>query len=172
MKGHTLILILCALFLPAAFAQEDRKSAGIAHSGIPPAPLANVRVTAGARHAVFKFEGSPNAAPRVMVVNGPLRKMPDGSLMFDGPPLHLKAVRNSLVNAAGRVEFIAASNVHRDPQASDQWLTIVPGAQYHYFIFEKSSAQTLEGSFTTPDLDDPADEALQPELPDPPLPGH
>lgn len=168
MKARTL-LILPVLWLVSAAALAQQEPGGRTTPHIAWIPFTQIRVTVGPRNVVFTFEGPPNAAPRVMIVNGPLRPAPGGALMFDGPPLHLKAVKKSGVNSEGLVEYIASSELHRDPQASDQWLTLVPASQYYYFIFERGSRETQEGRFTTEAaLDPPVDSNPQLERADPP----
>jgi hypothetical protein len=149
---------------------EQWQPVGNTTSNISAVRFIRLRVTPGTRNVVFTFEGPPDAAPRVMVVNGPLQKLPGGTYRSEGAPLPLKAVRNSDIRNSGLVQFIAASDQHHDPQASDEWLTMGPGKHYHYFIFEKGSTSRQEGTFTTLAEFSPAVEAtLQPERADPPV---
>lgn len=109
-----------------------------------------IRVNPSPRGVEFRFDGPADSNPRLMVANGPLTVLPSGNRSSEGAPLHLKAVKTSSTNPSGVAEFLATSERHRDVQASDEWLRIVPGAQYHYFLGNSGSTTQQEGTFATP----------------------
>jgi hypothetical protein len=109
-----------------------------------------IRVTPAPRGVEFRFDGPANSKPELMIVNGPLKKRPGGSSSFNGPPLHLQAVRVSDPKPSGVAEFLASSEQHRNTKAAGEWLKLVPGSRYHYSLSNSGAVSRQEGDFVTP----------------------
>lgn len=125
---------------------------------LPSPTFTDIQVSAGPRNVEFRFKGPADSTPGLLVVNGPLKMNPDGSSRSEGKPLHLNAVK--VAEKSGVAEFFSSSAEHRNTQASDEWLDLIPGAQYHYFLSNTGSVIRQEGDFeTTQGMVDPSRQA-------------